>query len=74
MSHSGLRGSPCGGERQDLRSEEGALRNKLHGAVPVRPRLHPTPRAHHPVPAQRAVGAATDILPKPYVLGPLPAG
>lgn len=67
ISHSGLRGAPCGGERQDLRSEEGTLRDKLHGAVPVRPRLHPTARAHDPMPAQRAVGGAADILPKPYV-------
>lgn len=74
ISCSGLRGPPHGGERQDLRSEEGPLRNKLHGAVPVQPRLHPAPRAHNSVPAQWAVGGATDILHKPYVLGPFTFG
>lgn len=67
VSHSCLRGSPRGGERQDLRPEEGPLRNQLPGAVPVRPGLHPAPRAHHPLPAQWAVGGAADILHKPYV-------
>lgn len=62
---SGLRRPPRGRTRQDFRAEEGPVRDQLAGAVPVHRRLCPAPRAHHPVPAQWALGGASDHLHRP---------
>ncbi|XP_042640922.1 brevican core protein isoform X5 [Tyto alba] len=61
-----VRAPPRRQQRPRLRQTKAALRDRLHRAVPVPPRLRPAPLARHPVPGGRDVGATpTDLPPRP---------
>lgn len=62
-SHSAVRASPHRQQRPRLRQTKAALRDRLHHAVPVPPRLRPAPLTHRPVPGGRDMGAAPADLP-----------
>ena len=60
---SAVRATPRRQQRPRLRQTKAALRDRLHRAVPVPPRLRPAPLARHSVPGGWDVGAAAAGLP-----------